>query len=425
MQKKRLIERMIAMSLLATTSMATSCNYKVFHDSDYFINGNYITSQQIESIAKSLSCDTSYLLADDYRLAHNDGKPIYVTFSEEFPTEYKAIITQSLDYIFGLLNGINELYHYEIVDSYVSILNYNNIRYEVMTQDSNSTIHGLADHNTNKILINFDAIESSFSNAVEEKIFSTSTHELLHLCGFADVYLDGDNAVSTYYDNTFMQTFHNGFIGGSNEEFDRMITPNDYDCLLATYSPKANNAQELIEITDIANTKSIEYKTNYWNTYVDLTWTNNNAPTEEIANDTVISGTKNIYDKSKSKIITTKTYEIELNDNNYIIRVLDNCGKELESCSGDILHLNTSNGTNNAIVNYNNTINILENVKLSSFADDFYNLDTLENTITDLIIYKLDGKYVVYNPFMFYVDIDFTTKKPIKISHDNDNSLMF
>ena len=121
---KDLVRRAAALVMLTSSFATTACNLKPLSDEKVNDFKSYSNVQQIERIAEALEVDISVMkfLSQNNeninRLKHNNGEPIYVSFDEGYPEDYKKIAQDSLDYVFSVIGPINEFYkEYEIVSS--------------------------------------------------------------------------------------------------------------------------------------------------------------------------------------------------------------------------------------------------------------------------------------------------------------------
>ena len=207
----------------------------------------FTSQEEIVENAEALDCDMSYMMKRDgdfVRMQHNNGEPIYVCFDESYPDDLKEKSKQSLDYVFGIVNKINDKYHYEVVDKeeFEKMGNKTKIYY---TFGEHITDHGthqsvaqghLESHAAwynfvtgNPVCLYYELnLNKEQSEKTDDKnLLNTLNHELLHAFGLGDVYTTKALQTTTkFYGNTFMN---------SNIDID-IITPNDLGCLIALYA---------------------------------------------------------------------------------------------------------------------------------------------------------------------------------------------
>ena len=371
-------------ALLTATTIASSligCSSHQKADSTSFTSTEYASDEQINQLAEDLNCDTSYLLPHKYKLTHNNGQPIYVTFSEEYTDHYKAIVTESLNNIFSLLNKVNNLYHYEIVNDYDSISSYSNIRYEIGV---NNNIDGLANVKTNTIFIDN-------ANLNDNKVYYIATHELLHLLGFNDVYDNGEHKnTDVFYNNTFMKhtNYEDHILGCTiKTDADKMILPNDFACIVAKYSPKAASSIEY----DSLLKKSKNLKNAYEVKFYSLNLKNEIRDANEIENDIKFATTTNIKDSNGAITTLTNTFTIE--NNSFTLTIKDN-HKTIETYSGDIVK--------------SDKFIIFKNLKLGALSNMAFKFKNADTVITDLIIIQQDNMIEIMETFGTPIDKTFS-----------------
>ncbi len=239
------------------------------YSSDY-----YAEDKQIEYFMEELDCDRSYMHGENgdmYRLAHNDGDPIQVTFKEGYDEKLKNIAIQSLDYMFGLVQDINPLYTYKLVtlDEFkkkgrgvngiefdirpqaemVSLTAYAQAHREFVKKGPNRIIEGVVSFTDEKR-----------SQLSDKSIYYSFIHELMHLFGSKDVYINDEvNPTNTKYSNTIMRTLNDDDV-----YFHQHLSPNDYDNILAIYSPRCETQEEMEKMLEVCKEKSNDYRENYY-----------------------------------------------------------------------------------------------------------------------------------------------------------------
>lgn len=256
-----------ALLVLIITLLCVLPNTGCFTDGKFqkgSINFNlYSSDKDMNRLISDLSCDTASMTLGNgniSRLAHNNGEPIYVSFDQCVSEDMKNASIQTLDYIFGLVNNINNLYFYEIVeyDRYVSTKS--NIRYTMYDENEsdvkNASAYVLRTSYGKFYATNTVYINSSLENRSSNYINYVLTHELLHIFGFEDVYLNGEvKNTNDYFDNTFLNVSDIYINSG-------LISPNDYKFLLCAYTPRdsyTNYNSVLAEYFDLIDYYSTEF----------------------------------------------------------------------------------------------------------------------------------------------------------------------
>lgn len=239
------------------------------YSSDY-----YAEDKQIEYFLKELDCDSSYLKSkngDIYRLAHNDGDPIQVSFEEDYDERLKKIAIQSLDYMFGLVQDINPLYTYKLVtlDEFRKKgRGVNGIKFGIRPQDEMISLSAQAQANTESISKGPNRIvdcevwiaDEKRSQMSDKNVYYSFIHELMHLFGSKDVYINDEvNPTNTKYSNTIMRTLNDDDV-----YFHQHLSPNDYDNILAIYSPRCETQEEMEKMLKVCKEKSNDYRENYY-----------------------------------------------------------------------------------------------------------------------------------------------------------------
>lgn len=249
--------------------LITDCKTRAYSTDDY------AGDKQIEYLVDGLDNDTSYMKKqgwDFYRLAHNDGEPLPVAFEEGYDPKIKDIAIKTLDYTFGLLQDINPLYNYKLVTEEEfnnKARGINGIKYEVKNQKELSNLSTIAQANSNEIEKNANRIiegeiyicRERLPNMTTDNMFYSLLHELFHLLGSDDVYLGTkSNPNNIIYRNTIMRP---------EADKDSMychkhLSPNDYDNLLAIYSPRCETEEEMANMLEVCKQKSNSYRDEYY-----------------------------------------------------------------------------------------------------------------------------------------------------------------
>ena len=368
-----LISASILTSLFSSCSPLESCFGNGFDFSLY--EQQQSSQEQIDRLAKDLNCDNSIMKIDHgeiCRLAYNDNEPIYITFENDFPQEFKEQVINSLDFIFGLVGEINPLYYYEVVDDYNKIKNKANIRYATFKE--NTYTNGRAEIYTynnlncgNTIKLNKQLLEIEANNPKNQEllIYNTCLHELLHVFGLNDVYNEGGlKNTENYYGNTFLQNAHNL----------TSITPNDYKCLLSAYAPEVDTNQNYYTLLDNMSKKASKFAYQYYlNRYQSLTEPQKYYhPTP---NQLCLQATFN-DDKG---VVGQIVHILTISDDTYTIEIYKD-GCIIETHKGIATHLSPTEDCDSII--------ILQNFTLSNGSDIKSNFNNCKKLITDVIIRK-------------------------------------
>lgn len=314
---------------------------------------DYSDEDQMRDLAEKLNCDTSYLSGkgeDYYRLAHNDGAPIPIAFEENYDPRAKKVAIEAMDYMFGMLQDINPVYHYEIV----SLEEYkdrdrgvNGIEFSIKTQAELKSekvearaVFENADRGANRIIrceifICGDRLQES----TDEDLFYSYVHEMMHLLGCNDVYLtEKGNPKKYIYNNTIMNTDTMG--KNPNEEgffAHKKITPNDYDNLLVCYSPKCETEEEKQSLLIRCVEKSQKYKNEYYSEFAQMVKNGEDYNTYTFEDCSKIEELiiLNNYYKDKKLFVSTK---IAIKGDKYTIEYWADEGvfKDTVSCSGEV-----------------------------------------------------------------------------------------
>ena len=318
-----------------------------------------------------LNCNTNSMIAETgsiIRLAHNNGEPIYVSFDDSVPDNLRNASIQSLDYVFGLVNEINDYYYYEVVDYDAYVSTKSNIRY-TMYEETSSTVKSASAFVKRTAFGNYYAtnevnINTSLNGSSANYINYVLTHELLHVFGFEDVYVSGEAKNTTdYYDNTFLNVSDVYINSG-------MISPNDYKFLLSAYTPKtafSNYCNLLDSYEELITDYSIKF-------YDKIA---SNCLGEKL--DTIVN--TNIADKLELCPNDNEKYTLTTNGDDYKL-VISVDGVLKEFLSGKIMYID--------LCESNKTIAVLTDVnsKYLATTGKFSNSETVH---TNLILYNQTG----------------------------------
>lgn len=274
-ERKNLLKRIASWggAMILSLGIGSGVGYTI-SDCGY-TRDDYADNKQIEYLTEGLGVDTSYMMSRNgnfYRLAHNDGEPIPVTFEEGYDTRVKEIAIKTLDYAFGLMQDINPLYNYKLVSNEEfkkKGIGTNAIKYSIKTQKELTSMNAIAQANSTSITKKANRIikcevffcKERIETSSDESVFYSLLHELMHLFGSKDVYFDTkENPNNIIYNNTIMNTATKNDAMYSHQHF----SPNDYNNLLAIYSPKCETNEELKNILDTCLTKSKQYQDEYY-----------------------------------------------------------------------------------------------------------------------------------------------------------------
>lgn len=340
----------------------------------------YASDEQIDNLVNDLNCvyDVINHHRTDNNMKHNNGEPIYITFDKNYPEEYKQQTIKSLDYVFGLVNEINDLYYYKIVDDYNSISNKSNIHFA--SHEPDGIADGWCHYNSNSRKITLATnLKERFPNQVasERYIYNSCLHELLHAFGFDDVYGDGElKNTNNYYGNTVMNV--------KNDQYLLKLLPNDYKCLIATYAPHTETQQEYENVLNKLQKLSSKYTQEYY--ALKFSTSSADYTYKSVPIQFSVNFYTNELDAYYNKI---GEYEhiIVVNNNSYTIEVYYN-GEFVDSCNGNVVY--STYKTDSA------RVAILENIKLSNTSIKNKFMDECEILFTDISI-KLqdDNQYEI------------------------------
>ena len=356
----------------------------------YIDNSKYISNAEIEQNFVEFGVENPYVfqgaISNEYkRLAYNEGEPIYVSFSKEFENNemLKDSAIYALDYLFGILNEINPNYYYKLVSNKElqkqKLLGKSTITYQMTSLIGENigvsfmelNAHDLAYwdfiSNSNNIYINRseikyydDIMKSTKKNYQEKKIKTLNLmtnwliHETMHAFGFADVYhLQGAPE--------FMVNAFEGLMGMDKFDLDadhsdtfldpkkitnsqvEWLTPKDYATLCALYMqnvPEYEQADELIRLSQMINVYTSVYED--WNFNQTFKGIKDSleflgAKDENFGSCADISEVEFVtYFYSNANGTEVIINNIQIDDGKYKFAALDNDGKILHSCEGEI-----------------------------------------------------------------------------------------
>jgi len=392
---KDFLKRAGAMILLTSSFATTACN--VVPQTNIENPESYSSAAQIERIADGLGCDLSVMkfLSQDndkiYRMKHNSGEPIYVSFEKDYPEEYMVLAQQSLDYMFSAVGAINDLYSsYSIVESKdakklesdgKTVIEYKLNGDDIMQptwggyakqeyllkQNDQDPVYVLSNP---EIIMNFDDIKSKDNKVV----YGAYLHELMHVFGFGDVYTDESQfETSKYMGNTHMKANHG------------VLLPNDYACLLANYAKPMDNQAEVDEYIQKANAKLDDYTDWYYEYLVDYAKEKNSSVSSNLQAATgevlVSEFLRTLTDLDGET--TAEKHTVVVDGDQYKIFVTDMQGNVLDKASGKSRLIDG--------------VYVFENAE---FESNVSHLDVwqYDGYVTDLVLMQTEDRDYLYNP---------------------------
>lgn len=303
------------------------------------VNLDYASMEQVYSLMADLNADNSYFrtyqnFADIRKpdvfnvLNHNGGEPIYIVISDDFDEESKKLITQAVDTVFGIVSQINDKYTYQVVDK--APKGKCSIQYRILDVNVGGYAWYDFEYKTIRSRGGVVTLDTSIVNKKETQndLLYTSTHELLHIFGFRDVYNNSDSKfVGQRYSKTFMTTT---FFLSTSTEF-VPISPNDYKLLLSAYAPQATTEEEYKETLNKIDNLATAYETEYYKRSVDFVESKmKDYQVAEFA-DTFVIGFENfLYSGSK--------VAIKVDGNKYSLFVKGEDGTKTKVHEGNVYH---------------------------------------------------------------------------------------
>lgn len=330
-----------------TNTIATLCAFTLFGVGGLTISANHTAKQyapesQMVDIAETLDCDISYMKLNKYNkivpLQHNNDKPIYVSISDKFPEKNKNEVVSTLDHVFGLVNEINPHYDYSIVTE-TELSKYNSsglttIQYKI--GDTTNVVNNTSIVADGRNVYQPNIVTTIFANKPLKKSAVITInpqsisrddsqaiilHETLHSFGFDDVY---PYITSVEHYNSAIHQI-NRF---------PLMTPNDYKCLIATYSPNFSNNEEKTKFIENFSDKISEYE-KYYYSYV-----NHKKNYQPLS-----SSTKEFCFKAKKtqclidKTIVEHNYQIDVKNDTYTFSIFDENFELIDKTSGKTLDI--------------------------------------------------------------------------------------
>lgn len=390
---KRSVLTVLTLGALASaTSCVAAYRDRTFQDDD-----------QINFIAQSMETDMSFSLTNKQGqygiMHHNNDEPIYVAISDEIEnSRYKDFVVEKLNYVFGIVSDINPLYNYKIVSKEEfakqkllskSTIEFKNIDFSSVKKFSKLDPNGLNERNFNfldlfsvngtvgdqKIYLDLE----KYADMSEHEVKYVILHELCHaVFGFNDVY---KNVKSGGYQSivsdgkhdfsTIMETFNR------EEGLLNLITPDDYDRILAVFSPKMEKDTDRAEFIAKLEKKSSAYKQFYYNKLdefllkdLEKESANNAENVSRLIDTTSFAG----EDGKEFK------YDVKIDGDKYTFDIYQN-GELTDSATGEVVH--TKNFT------------FLKNVHTFNGFLPIETESSLED-VQDVAIFENNGPYVFY-----------------------------
>lgn len=398
--------------LISTLIGLTSCVDQI--DKPIQNNGNieikysdgYSSEEQIRKIVKALGADNSMITSynpeknnKSIRLAHNNGKPIEVAFHPNF-AGLESYAKETLDYLFGVIGLINPMYNYEIVD--FKDINSHDIVMQSSIEDK--SYHGTASISCKIVEDGVANIDWGIVTIFKEKIQSACksqeefdkvvryvmTHELMHVLGFGDVY---PNQTDMFVGNTLMQNAADM----GNDYVATHITPNDYKNMIALFAePSKDLSKDIVKYKKMSD----EYTQDYYKNCFESEFGDKKIKIESLERE-------DIYQFSQNSFITTTTsqnldFSIEIKDEKYYLTVKDKKGNILEKTTGDVKFFGANITKEGKEKTINDAVMLIENFESKYFYTNKYLPETIaDGAITTLMLYKLNGKYVLKDIFSY------------------------
>lgn len=317
----------IALTGLVLSGLSIYANKKV---------ENYSPQTQINEIARELNANTDKMMYGSFgnskRMAHNNGRPILVTISNNFTNEEKEDLLFSLNHIFGLVKEVNKNYNYEIIKESELSDKFKSgdtlIKYdvgEVASHEYASATYGgdfdfFSNVFTDKPLVETHTITLNRKNSINSKYKNiiSFNHELLHAFQLGDVYASFND--KKYY-NTATSSLYTL----------PLITPNDYSCLISTYAPKFDNSEDKQNFITKFKQKLSKYEKEYYKLVKEEYKLSGEQLDEFIFN---AKETRTIDGLSK-----LMKYSVLIKNENYSFNFFDENNKLLDSASGKVIEV--------------------------------------------------------------------------------------
>ena len=359
----------------------------------------YLTTDQVRQLSEALGAKSDSIFRfDPYgqdnvtRLAHKNGEPLTISFTPTVSDNARTIATQTIDELFDLLYDINDNYTYEIVEydeNNQSDIVFNNrelqanggaeFRYRDLLPSGEGYIKRATVH------INERALNSSYSGKeVDINLKHTIAHELLHVFGLADVYLDQIghiDATTLLYVSIFDRS-------EKSEYTLTHITPNDYKNLISLYAKPSDNLEDDIETyQDMAES----YTNNYYKYVAQGKLQDSSAQIQNIENGTY-TFTRNVYVAPKTT--APMTFTLSVSDNQYTFVVTDQEGNIMEQTQGVINYLNLTATSEDGQLSFPKAMAIMEGFNSKYIFKDVNRDNDYQTAFSNILLYNVDGKIV-------------------------------
>ncbi len=278
--KKKILKEVASWTGLIAVSIGLGSGISYTLSDCGYTSADYAEDKQIEYYMEELDCDSRYFKnfdGDFARFAHNDGEPIPVAFEDGYDERVKEVAIKSLDYTFGIMQDINPLYNYKLVSEKEfkkKGIGTNGIKYSIKNQKEMVGLDTIAQANSTEVTKGKNRIidgeifycEERIEGAKENEIYYSMVHEILHLMGFEDLYFDTKvNPNNTVMHNSlmFVEANKDDKYGHAN------ISPNDYNLLLAVYSPRCESQNEMDDMLKEVKEKSKIYQEKFYGDVAD------------------------------------------------------------------------------------------------------------------------------------------------------------
>ena len=358
------------------------------------------TNEDMMFLAESIDADMSFSLQDwrgNYRvLPHNNGKPIYISISDELlNSEYGQIIKDNIDSVFSVVGRINPLYKYEIVSEsdifahkllMQSVIQIKNEDLSKVVENDDINADGLIRTNSN--ILNFVSTRNERSNLtisidlenlknkenVVNAISYTLRHEFGHAFGLDDTYSatkakNGQQHlenIRTEYYNTLMQSGYN------RDNFLNNYTPYDFRRFVTTMHEKgtAKDVERYEKLCEDYKKEYYQQLENFILEKEDIAYPENVKECARLVSYTSYCA----EDDGKDEVI----YDVKIDGDKYIYKLTRN-GELVGSCEGKVLH--------------GNNMSFLLNVNVP-----FLTPSDSQGFIGDLVLINNGGAYSCYSP---------------------------
>lgn len=356
------IGHMAASIVLASFGVAAAVK------SDVSTKHKYNQPAVVQELLEDFQVSSDYLCTTEFgyykRIEYNKNAPIYVSFSKEYDEypQVKQTAKEALEYVFGMINKINPNYTYKIVPEVErvanSIIGMSTIKFddERIVNTPGGLVLGYqekpfnfyditkrdANYSSNDVVLDLKALTSGFKTYPD---FYIITHELMHVFGFDDVYVNFTNDGIFETDALIVKrrrgdTFMDAACGSRS----LLITPKDFAKLCALYMPKLDGTnymeyKEKMEIMIQDYTK--EYYQKYEEACIDsLSKRSSTVDTEKLQRPDNLVSFKSLTSDYMSSIYgkIEYHYNVEIIDGKtYKIDIFNKADTLLASCTGDVI----------------------------------------------------------------------------------------